>query len=122
MSTASAIRIVQASVVMAASLLALVSMPTFAVADTVTIELKSGPNRYEPKSQTVKVGDTVVWVNKGGTHTVTPDDGQSDPFPGSMTLNPGDTHQTVISGSPRTIKYHCEIHGPSMDGEIVVGR
>jgi plastocyanin len=100
------------------SVLALVFILAPAAAEP--IYMKSGPNRYEPKTKTVKVGDTVEWVNEAGSHTVTPDDGQPDPFKGSQTLSPGQKYSIVISGTPRTIKYHCEVHGPSMSGEIVV--
>jgi len=91
-----------------------------AVADTVAIKLKSGPNRYEPNDVTVKVGDTIVWTNESGRHTVTPDDNQPDPFKGSDEFTPPNTYEVVIGGAPRTIKYHCEVHGPMMYGQIVV--
>jgi plastocyanin len=62
-----------------------------ATAASVMIHLKS-TNSYEPRSQQVKAGDEVTWMNDGGTHTVTPDDGQTDPFPGSPTLTTGKTY------------------------------
>src|SRR5258708_5390755 len=84
------------------------AMQTPAAADTFTIHLKTQPNRYDPVTLNVKVGDTVIWVVDGGQHTVTPDANQPDPFPGSQTLSPGQSYSVVISGSPRTIKYHCQ--------------
>src|SRR5262249_49211762 len=36
---------------------------------------------FTPQSVTIQVGDTVVWTNAGGAHTVTGDG--SDPFCGS---------------------------------------
>ena len=91
-----------------------------ASADTVTIHMKTGPVRFEPKSQNIKVGDTIEWVNDAGTHTATPDPGQPDPFQGSPILAKGEKYSVVITGSPRTIKYHCDIHGAAMTGDIVV--
>jgi plastocyanin len=88
-----------------------------------TIHLKA-PHSYDPASQQVKVGDTVLWVNDGGTHTVTPSAPDPD-LPGSGTLNPGDKYPQnapiTIHGPPRTIKYYCKIHGAQlMSGELVV--
>jgi len=90
-----------------------------AAAETVTIHLTAA-NRYDPASQNIKAGDTVVWMNDAGTHTVTPNANQPDPFPGSQRLDPGQSYTVVISGDPRTIKYHCQIHGLAMSGTIVV--
>jgi plastocyanin len=94
---------------------------TQASADDIIITIKSGPNRYQEKVVQVKVGDQVIWKNLAGTHTATPDAGQMDPFPntGNIPVN-GTSTPWVVSGAPRTIKYHCQIHGPSMSGEIIV--
>jgi plastocyanin len=94
-----------------------------AAGETVIISIKQGPNRFEPMSQAVKVGDTVKWVSEGGTHTVTPDDGQTDPFQGSSTLTGANATYSLpemIKGPPRTIKYHCNIHPTQMKGELVI--
>jgi plastocyanin len=90
-----------------------------ASADPIAIRIKP-TNSYEPKTQQVKVGDTVEWVNEGGTHTVTPNDNQPEPFQGSPVLAAGQKYSVVISGSPRTINYHCRIHGLMMSGALVV--
>jgi plastocyanin len=94
---------------------------TPALADDVIIHIKSGPNRFQEKVVQVKVGDRVIWNNLGGSHTATPDDNQTDPFPdtGNVPLN-GTSTPWVVTGGPRTIKYHCEVHGPGMSGEIIV--
>jgi len=42
-----------------------------AAAETVTIKIKSGPNRFEPKTATIKAGDTVMWMDEAGHHTAT---------------------------------------------------
>jgi plastocyanin len=90
-------------------------------AETKTIQMKFPPPNYDPKTVTVKAGDTVEWVNDSAVpHTATPDDGQTDPFQKSNKLGPGEKYSVVIKGNPRTVKYHCEVHGPAMAGEIKV--
>src|SRR5262245_17640151 len=81
-----------------------------ALADDVIIHMKSGPNRFQEKVVQVKVGDRVIWNNLGGSHTATPDDNQTDPFPdtGNVPLN-GTSTPWVVTGGARTIKYHCEV-------------
>ena len=93
-----------------------------AVADDVIIHIKAGPNRFQEKVVQVKPGDQVIWKNMAGSHTATPDANQPDPFPdtGDVPTNGGTSNPWVASGSPRTIKYHCDVHGPSMSGEIIV--
>lgn len=92
-----------------------------ALADDVIIHMKSGPNRFQEKVVQVKVGDRLIWNNLGGSHTATPDDNQTDPFPdtGNVPLN-GTSTPWEVKGAPRTIKYHCEVHGAGMSGEIIV--
>jgi plastocyanin len=94
---------------------------TPAAADDVTINMKTGPNRYQEKVVQVKVGDHVMWKNLGGTHTATPDPGQIEPFPdtGNVPLN-GTSTPWVVGGSARTINYHCAVHGAAMTGQIIV--
>ena len=101
--------------------LALIAAALPVAAAEVAISIKPN-NSYDKKSQPVKVGDAITWTNEGGTHTVTPDNGQPDPFPGSGTLNQDATFKWTVAGDPRTIKYHCKIYGPSMSGELVIGR
>jgi plastocyanin len=89
-------------------------------AEKLTIHMKTN-NKFDPASQRVKAGDTVEWVNDGVKHTATPNAGQPDPFKGSPELKKvGEKYSVVITGAPRTIKYHCEVHGAAMSGEIVV--
>ena len=92
-----------------------------AAPDPVTISINPN-NTFGAPSRPIKVGDTVVWENKGGTHSVIPNPGQPDPFMPSPVLSAvGAKHSIVISGAPRTIKYHCGIHGAGMSGELVIG-
>jgi plastocyanin len=102
--------------------LALIAAAAPAAAADVMIHLTSS-NAYLPPSQPVKAGDKIVWINDADVqHTVTPDNGQPAPFPASPVLKKkGDTHKWTVAGKPRTIKYHCKIHGAAMSGEIVVG-
>src|SRR6266516_2765723 len=53
-----------------------------AVAATVNVSF--GNFSFNPKNVTIHVGDTVVWTNTGGGHTVTGDG--ADPFCGSLTI------------------------------------
>ena len=94
---------------------------TPAGADDIMIHMNSGPNRFQEKAVQVKVGDRVIWKNLSGSHTATPDDNQTDPFPdtGNVPVN-GTSTPWEVKGSPRSIKYHCDVHGPAMSGEIIV--
>lgn len=72
-------------------------------------------DRYQPSPSTVKVGDTVVWVNKDfGTHTVTENNGLFS----SEYLRPDETFRYTFNSSG-TFNYHCKIH-PSMIGKVIV--
>lgn len=70
---------------------------------------------FNPASMSVKVGQTVMWVNNGPSmHTTTSD------LPGwdSGALNAGEafSHTFTTIG---TFTYHCSIH-PTMHGTVVV--
>jgi plastocyanin len=100
-------------------LFAIPGAPASVRADTITIHMKP-PMAYDPPTQNVKAGDTVEWVDDGGRHSATPDSNQPDPFQASPVLSPGQTYSVTVSGAPRTIKYHCQIHGAAMAGTLVV--
>ena len=72
---------------------------------------------FTPSSVTIQVGDTVLWTNAGGTHTVT-GDGQ-DPFCGSNAI-PVSCSETFTNVG--TFPYHCEFHGNlfGMRGTVIV--
>ena len=64
---------------------------------------------FSPESLTVKVGDTVEWVNEDSApHTVFD----------SGTLATGQSFSHTFD-APGTYVYHCSIH-PSMTGMIIV--
>ena len=70
--------------------------------------------QFQPADLTIKVGDTVEWVNNAGmTHTVTFENGDFD-----QRLSDGATatHTFLQKGE---FRYFCQIH-PGMQGTIVV--
>ena len=69
---------------------------------------------FEPKTVTVKVGQTVTWTNQdSATHTVTGDGGIS-----SGDLSQGKSYSKTFD-TEGTFDYHCSIH-PSMTGQVIV--
>lgn len=71
---------------------------------------------FNPGEVTIPVGTTVRWTNKGGSHTVTADDGSF----GSSTLSNGETYEFVFN-TPGTYAYYCEFHGgPGGEGMSAV--
>ena len=80
-------------------------------ANTVTIENFA----FSPASLTVKVGDTVTFVNKDTTgHSATADDGSFD----TGVFSSGGSEKVTLTKAG-TFTYHCTAH-PSMKGTIVV--
>jgi plastocyanin len=70
---------------------------------------------YDPKSVTIKVGDTVTWVNEDAPqHDVVADGGEfkSDLFDKGQSFS----HTFTTTG---TYPYHCSIH-PGMTGTVIV--
>src|SRR5947207_9154855 len=81
-----------------------------------TTNVSFGNFSFSPKSVTIKVGDTVVWTNTGGFHTVTGDG--SDPFCGSGTIPTSCSHTFTTAG---TFPYHCIPHQSiGMVGTVIV--
>ncbi|HLH56142.1 MAG TPA: TIGR03118 family protein [Verrucomicrobiae bacterium] len=71
---------------------------------------------FTPQTVSIQVGDTVVWTNAGGVHTVT-GDGQ-DPFCGSNAI-PVTCSETFTKAG--TFPYHCQFHGfLGMVGTVIV--
>ncbi len=71
---------------------------------------------FTPPSVTIQVGDTVVWTNGGGIHTVTGDG--KDPFCGSNAI-PTSCSETFTNAG--TFPYHCEFHAAfGMRGTVIV--
>ena len=69
---------------------------------------------FEPKTVTIKVGQTVTWTNQDSvTHTVTGDGGID-----SGDLSKGESYSKTFD-TAGTFNYHCSIH-PSMTGQVIV--
>ncbi len=128
-----ALRILVVMLVLAAALL-LTLMPNPARAATSSIVIRMGdkPPIYEPAKVTIKVGETVEWVNNGAVvHSVTavPDDASSATdvsLPkGASTFDsgfmpPGGTFDYTFT-VPGTYRYFCVPHEKAgMVGTIVV--
>src|SRR2546426_230343 len=86
-----------------------------AVAATTNVSF--GDFSFSPRTVTINVGDTVVWTNTGGSHTVTGDG--SDPFCGSGFIPTSCSHTFNTAG---TFTYRCIPHATSfnMRGTVIV--
>ena len=73
--------------------------------------------KFEPKSISVAVGDTVTWTNKENVphNVVNKQDGEQ---PKSELFNEGGTYSWTPT-EPGTIEYVCTIH-PGMEGTVEV--
>jgi plastocyanin len=121
--------------VMALAVAAAVVVPATAIAGpAVVIKMTDKPPTFEPKTASIKVGQTVEWVNNAATlHSVTadPDSAQK---PGDVSLPPGakpfDSGFMKPGGTfdytftvPGTYKYLCVPHEKDgMIGTIVVSK
>jgi LPXTG-motif cell wall-anchored protein len=86
-------------------------------AATKNVTLKD--NLFDPKTITVNVGDTVMWMDQGqNEHTVTADDGSFD----SGDLKTGEkTSFSFTFAKAGSFPYHCKYHAASgMVGTVVV--
>lgn len=70
----------------------------------VTIKFKNF--EFSPKEVTVKAGTTVEWVNEGGNHPFTAEDGSF----GSAALPSGGRYEHKFD-TPGTYPYYCKNHG-----------
>lgn len=70
-----------------------------------------------PAVDTLPAGQTMVWVNNGGSHTVRPI--PINAFPASGDIPVGSYH-IVTFNTPGTYQYNCQVHGNAMTGTIVV--
>jgi len=84
---------------------------------TVHILGMLGDRSYSPNPITVRVGQTVAWNNDDGTeHTATADGGTFD----TGILAPGETSNPTVMKTAGSFPYHCQIHGFTMAGTVVV--
>ena len=97
----------------AALLLALASTLTVA-ARAAQLEVKIDNFTFGPQKLTVKVGDTVTWINEDDIpHTVV-----STGHFRSKALDTDDKYSFTVT-APGTFQYFCGLH-PHMQGSIVV--
>ena len=86
-------------------------------------------NKFSPRDTTVRVGETVTWMNNDGIgHSVTADDGSFDSSPscgtlGGRCLQRGETFAQTFN-KPGRFPYYCRIHGAKggqgMTGTVTV--
>ena len=102
--------------------LAILAAPLCLGATTFTVQIAPGGNLiFDPSSQTINVGDTVMWTWGQGTHSTT--SGvlclADDTWNSQLQSSPNTF--SVTFGSPGTFSYFCILHcGLGMTGEIVV--
>ncbi|MBI3416852.1 MAG: TIGR03118 family protein [Verrucomicrobia bacterium] len=97
-------------------LMALCSLISTGAAHGATTNVVYRNFSFTPKSVTINVGDTVVWTNAGGSHTVTGNG--TDPFCGSIVIPVNCSHTFTNAG---TFPYHCIPHQSfGMVGTVVV--
>jgi plastocyanin len=80
--------------------------PMTAVQDSQKVVVTISNFKFEPKEVTVKAGTTVSWIDSGGRHTVTADDGSFD----SGTLIAGKSYDHKFD-KPGVYRYYCMFHG-----------
>jgi plastocyanin len=81
-------------------------------AEGASVEIKNFA--FEPKTVTIKVGQTVTWTNQDSvTHTVTGDGGID-----SDGLSKGKSYSKTFD-TEGAFDYHCSIH-PQMKGQVIV--
>jgi plastocyanin len=80
----------------------------------MTLTITIDGTRFQPDNATIRVGDTIVWVN-------------TDPFPHTATSKPSFDSGTIDSGAswsyvastPEEFQYVCRFH-PTMKGTVRV--
>lgn len=99
-----------------ATLQSVLSAPAFGATNNVAFG--GVTTTFRPSSVTINVGDTVVWSNAGGFHTVTPDTGVTEAFCGTATIT---TSCSYTFNNPGTFGYHCVPHQfLGMTGTVIV--
>ena len=104
--------------------LSLISLTAFATVHQVN----SGMFYYTPNEITIHVGDTVVWINDGGTHDVNGNissiSGESfnnpENFQSNVTSVSGATIYTHVFTVPGTYNYDCSVGMHAANGMVGV--
>jgi plastocyanin len=82
-----------------------------------TVVVRMVDNAYEPGLVSVRLGQTVRWVNDDDVaHTVTKSSGPGVDFD-SEEIAPEELYDFTFAQGRGLVRYHCEIH-PRMRGEI----
>lgn len=104
----------------------MMSTPTHLFAGQVRVDIGGSGNVFTPSSVTCNLGDLVVWVWVGGTHSLTSgaagcttdgffNIGLSSPDPAGCTAFTWKTHHATSA-----FRYFCSGHCPSMTGTLVI--
>jgi plastocyanin len=97
---------------------------TAAFANTFVVNVGGAQNGFNPATLTIKPGDTVTFINKGGNHNVVADDGSfrcargcdGDGHGGNGAASHTNWIASVTFPKAGTIGYFCEIHGAPGQG------
>ena len=74
-----------------------------------------GNNSYAPQDVTIPYGGTVLWILRGGNHSVTADDNSFEQVAGTNWPPFVQTFNTT-----GLFPYHCTVHGLGMAGSVTV--
>jgi len=92
-----------------------IAIPFAASAGNHEVTMKS--ISFEPKVLEIQTGESVTWVNKSHTnHSATAEDGSFD----TKMVNPDKSSKAISFEKVGTFSYHCQLHGKTMNGQIVV--
>ncbi|MEO5987542.1 MAG: plastocyanin/azurin family copper-binding protein [Candidatus Eisenbacteria bacterium] len=106
------------SIVALSSIAALLTLP--ALAGQVRVNVSS--NAFTPRAVNINVGDHVVWIWTGGTHSVTSGDSATNSpsgFFNTTAVGPTSTF-SFLTSTVQIIPYYCIPHAPAMAGQVIV--
>ena len=90
-------------------------------ASAAEVEITATDFRFSPTSQTIGVGDTVIWRFATGGHTTTAQGGQAERWnSGPRTTPAGQTFRHTFN-RPGRFQYFCTPHAGFMSGVVQVG-
>lgn len=104
----------------ALSSLMFITAPAFAETHTVLMGGNGGQLAFEPKTITIKPGDTIKWINnKAFPHNIVVD-GKADLSHKKLLQKPKQEVETTFN-EPGEYNYYCEPHrGAGMTGKVIV--
>ena len=113
------------------SLLVLFAFTPIAHAAVFIVNVGGSTLTFIPQTVTINPGDTVTFINRGGTHNAVADDGSfrcalgcdGDGHNGNGHASSANWTASVTFDKPGTVGYFCEIHGApgmGMYGTIIV--